>query len=77
MNKVTKQEFDNFILSYDGELTKGVSAVCEPPVVHYFDEMKGVQPEDVVAQICLDWLGPNGDVNQDGKYYEYSIRGDF
>ena len=66
---VTKEEFNEFIKCYEGELTSGITTTCEPPFISYRDESivtKGKLGSAVyyfykeVARVVMDWLGPNG-----------------
>ena len=85
MKKVTKQEFDQFIIDYPEKLTRDCITICEPPVLCFRDETMASNGklgdtdyyfDKVVARISMDWLGPNGKVDKENnkKYWQYSIK---
>ena len=85
MKKVTKQEFDQFIIDYPGKLTRDCITIGEPPIMCYRDEEIpsdgklgdiGYYFDKVVARISMDWLGPKGETDKENtkEYWKYSIK---
>ena len=60
---VSKDEFDNFIRSYQNELVFDLYAVCEPALITYNDFTLGKYPDSIVA---YTWI--YGD-NPEDRYY--------
>lgn len=84
MEKVSKEEFQDFLKSYPNELTRGTTNICEPPFTSYIDKSL---PSDAevgsstyffdreVARVEMDWVGPNGELDdiEDGRFWVYKI----
>lgn len=57
MKPVTKEEFEQFILSYPRPLDRDVARMAEPPVVTYNDFSLGMWPQSVVARHTFEEPG--------------------
>ena len=58
MKRVTKDEFDDFIVSYGKPLSQDILRICEPPVLTYYDTSDGKRwPDSVIAKVTLDEAG--------------------
>jgi hypothetical protein len=73
--QVSKEEFQEFLAKYPRKLEHDCSGIPEPPVDTYNDFSLGVWPESIVARISRDYLGPNGEVDNNihGKFWTYHI----
>jgi hypothetical protein len=78
MSKFKQVEHDEFIqfISKFPMLKYDVTGICEPPMGTYNDFIGGkIWPDSVVAKVSLNWLGPNGEVDNDSnKYWKYYIK---
>ena len=50
MNPVTREQFEQFIITYPRLLKCNVTAICEPPIVTFNDFSLGTWPKSVVAR---------------------------
>lgn len=65
--KVTKEEFDNFIKLYPNKLKTNCHTICEPPMVSFNDfSIAKYWPESMVASIVKN---SSWDKNQKDDYY--------
>lgn len=76
--KVSKEEFDNFVKNYPNskKLNWDVFRACEPPMGSFNDFSDGkVWPESMVAKVFMDWMGPDGEIDESGsrKFWTYWI----
>lgn len=77
--QVNKQDFYSFIESWPNKLNYDVAGMFEPPLASYNDFSGGkMWPESIVAKIKMDWLGPNGEIDEENhkKFWEYYILND-
>lgn len=81
--QVTKDEFYDYIESYEGKLETSTAIVCEPPIRFYEDWSLPSDSEvgtykrhmdSVVGKISLSWLGPNGESSTGDEFYKYMVR---
>lgn len=81
--QVSKEEFDKFIKDYPNQLTSSVMRICEPPLVHFRDDLLPTDGvcgdadyfyDKVVAKICMDWMR-DGEIDRENhkRFWEYSI----
>lgn len=71
--QVSKEKFELFINSYPCKLSKDICHIVEPPIATFNDFTLGRWPDSIVAKICMDWLGPNGEKAKGDEYWEYFI----
>ncbi len=70
MKRVSKGELEQFISDYPNELISETILICEPPVKLFKDSSR------LVARICMNWLGPNEEIDTENhrRFWEYSIK---
>jgi hypothetical protein len=57
MKAVTREAFEQFIVSYPRPLERDVAKMCEPPVVTYNDFSLGQWPASIVARHTFEEPG--------------------
>jgi len=63
--KVSKAEFDSFIVAFPRRLESDVTSICEPPMRTYNDFSDGkVWPESIAAKEILNEAWPNSGPNE-------------
>jgi hypothetical protein len=74
--QVSREAFVEFLQTYPNPLEWNCTGICEPPLGSWNDFSDGkIWPESIVAKEIRNWLGPNGEIDNDipGKYWEYYI----
>lgn len=80
---LTEGEFRAWLSRYPRQLEKTTVAVVEPPLVCFLDHALESDAPDgsperffsqVVAKICCNWMGPDGQLATDHRFYEYCVR---
>ena len=80
MQKVSKEQFDEFVENYPNELIVHTTHIITPPIRTYNDFSAGKEyPDSIVAAITLEYMDDDGNfVNDDEaeKLWLYSIKQD-
>lgn len=76
--RISKAEYDSVVsgLSRDAGWRSHVVTIGEPPTKYIYkdlDENGKFQPALSLFKVSCDWLGPNGEIDNDipGKFWEY------